>query len=1202
MTNSRFPIGGSGRLQEGGRLATDKQDFNAHVGGNGFRHTADQVDLLTAIPGVGGSTVQQALSSLNSIISSSGSGFISIGKADGYAQGVYNVGDLTTPTLASAFAAAVTNPRLANGGVILLLAGTYTTSISITVPAGISVIGEVEGTLIIGEMTEQPIFVISKTGKHLNVGGDAGGGPITLDTGSNVDSVRFFNLMLADNLNGVVASDGPSMTTVPMIQCQISSNFSCERVTFLGKVANGAVTGRGKTLAAIGYTTGGGTGTTLTVKECFLDGFKTGINFSPNNGNIDFLTVDGCKARIYGTETGASPSPSVNSFIVSTLCNAAITNNYFVGAGSQAKTLLDITSASINTTVLVKVIGNSGSPSGGVGNLVHNDSGITFTSIITGNNWGIAIENPWYIVVGGADGDTPLGDIFGPNAINTVLTLAASSQDFQATIVVNPGTYTVTGNSGSINNANIKFVGNKKGKKYPVFSLNLTYTLSLDVQGNKYINLGNHIESIQFTSVTLPQSVFAYPDFFASVANTAKVIDCIFDNTSLGTQNLPNSGSILLDNLGLQSRYNIEVSYCNFFQSGDFSDRVSCFLPSAHNVSVHNCNFWGSGYSLSIGTPGYANSFVLSDCIISIKDCCLNLDGSNIRAVSPLGNSFSNYICINNSTAMVVMDNCQIYVDSSFDPASSPIDPGVLSGGNFDAFTKITASDITINNCLINGPADSPFTSSSVNYALPAMVLSPSRSGRVVNSKFITCGFPLQFTGSNIFSDTTNRDGIYVDNCLFTTEGIDPAQTCLDIDLNILSAGSTPHVSITNNTFKSTSATGSVAPIKHYNFTGSLFKQNGIVEIWADKCFVTVSHNNIVGNLWAAVAGGYTDYSGLVVDTFETTSDSGTIVTSAQINNNSIVVLNNFSTSTATNSASNLWIKGLVSIVNDNYFQMVNQASLSSSFIGNLQIDARATTTGTYSDSLVSSNIFSRRTQAGATSSLLGGYVKILSTSKIGRLFNNNFSDPTIDGSSTVIVLDQTTEPNKWNVFNNRNQTRTMNIQGFTGRLSNANNTLGNPQLLGNYPTNLTISGFDVEPASNTLVLGYTSATTANFDWHLPLQTLLPDGVRIISVTVSGNSSANFNLATFSFTLEGNGLTTATGTPTLDFTSGSPSVITSVITPSNSSATTTFNNTPVNGLKVKLNCLNPFLGGGGIQNGSSQTINFTAVTIVYRWM
>ena len=38
---------GSGRPIEGGFLATNKQDFNAHVTGGDFRHTADQIDPLT---------------------------------------------------------------------------------------------------------------------------------------------------------------------------------------------------------------------------------------------------------------------------------------------------------------------------------------------------------------------------------------------------------------------------------------------------------------------------------------------------------------------------------------------------------------------------------------------------------------------------------------------------------------------------------------------------------------------------------------------------------------------------------------------------------------------------------------------------------------------------------------------------------------------------------------------------------------------------------------------------------------------------------------------------------------------------------------------------------------------------------------------------------------------------------------------------
>ena len=267
MVTNRFPFTGSGRQKEGGELATRKQDFNAHYQGNGFRHTAPNIDMSPPIPSLGGATVQQTLEQITTLISSNGTGFISIGNADGYGIGTYNMNTVDTPTLANAFTAAFADDRLQNGGIILVLAGTYILTTPVTVPPGITIIGEVGGTLIIGEMTEQSMFIVSSAVKDFRIGGDSGSGTIPLSVGSNVEKVKFFNLMLSDNLNGTAASGGTTMATVPIIALSNAANLELERVSFIGRINNGAVANRPKTYSAVSTVSGGSTGTTLTVKD-----------------------------------------------------------------------------------------------------------------------------------------------------------------------------------------------------------------------------------------------------------------------------------------------------------------------------------------------------------------------------------------------------------------------------------------------------------------------------------------------------------------------------------------------------------------------------------------------------------------------------------------------------------------------------------------------------------------------------------------------------------------------------------------------------------------------------------------------------------------------------------------------------------------------------------------------------------------------
>ena len=97
------------------------------------------------------------------------------------------------------------------------------------------------------------MFNISRGDSLPGIGGDTGGGPVPLDAGAPTDRCKFWNLALYDNLNGVVKSGlDPiaSMSTVPMIQCEISSNFECEGVSFFGRI-NNQIAPRSKTFAAI---------------------------------------------------------------------------------------------------------------------------------------------------------------------------------------------------------------------------------------------------------------------------------------------------------------------------------------------------------------------------------------------------------------------------------------------------------------------------------------------------------------------------------------------------------------------------------------------------------------------------------------------------------------------------------------------------------------------------------------------------------------------------------------------------------------------------------------------------------------------------------------------------------------------------------------------------------------------------------------
>jgi len=162
VNNANFPfIPG-----QGGRLATDRYDFQSHIDGAGFRHTADQTDIVNPSLVYGGATnVEQALEDINTLatsITAAGAGFIVV--PDGYdcwhaANGTINL-DPTVPTLDTflnplfaQITAGTPLPaayaRLQHGGVVLIKAGTYMVLNTINVPPGITLLGEGFGTKIV---------------------------------------------------------------------------------------------------------------------------------------------------------------------------------------------------------------------------------------------------------------------------------------------------------------------------------------------------------------------------------------------------------------------------------------------------------------------------------------------------------------------------------------------------------------------------------------------------------------------------------------------------------------------------------------------------------------------------------------------------------------------------------------------------------------------------------------------------------------------------------------------------------------------------------------------------------------------------------------------------------------------------------------------------------------------------------------------
>lgn len=1187
MTNR---VTGSGRPIEAGQLGVYRQDFKAHVEGGDWRHTADQVDVNPILPGITGTTVQQVLAQMDTLIAQAGHNVVTIGSltADGYARGNYNVGSLATPTFVGALNAALADSQLAFGGVILILAGLYHLTSSVILPPGISLVGEIAGTIISGETTEQPMFVINSISSALGIGGDTGGGQVPILSGSNYNQCKLYNLILVDKWNG----SSSSMTTVPMVRVKNGANFSCERVSFIGRINNGALSGRFKTFQAIGSASGSGLGTTVSVTDCFFDGLKTGINFTPGNGAIDSLTVSRCRARTFGSETSADQTGESNSFIVSTLCNSIIKDNYVVGGGAFSLFLITYTSSG-NTTATSVISGNTGfTPSISSSSLVKNNSGQVLNAIISNNNWNLSTES-WYIVVGGGNGQYPLGDVNGSSAIDVILNLPTT---FQATVYVYPGTYNVTVTA----NNNLQFIGLKKGSNYPIFNLNAS-SGTTDIIGNRQIIFGNYLKSIAFTSVSHFHSVT--PCFNSATGNPAESVliveDCIFDDASL----LPLSPGIPLpinDILGNQGRWEINVISCKFNQTGNFSTvTVSCVLPSVQVVSVEKCFFTGNkAYHLSIG-PGFTITSPLpSQPLYNIENCYFEMGGAN--TFSPLGSGFNSVVLVQDyaSNPKICFKDCQILVDPGEDVTTGGWGNTLLANssytGFFGAWIRLSGGEIEVKDSLISGSGETFYTRSGVNYGTITLALEPQRRVAIDNCYFIGGAVPVQIGGDNVFQ--FKKDGIFISNSTFNTFDQANIQTCLDIDLNIIPptditvSGNLP-IRINNNSFFINPLNSfPLASAQHRNAVSSIYNACGCVQVYAGQADIAFTDNK-VEMIQRATSAGFANQSAVVLNNYDNTSTAGVSVAPIVVSGNTIYCDNFVSSSTSTNTSSALFVRSNEARIENNHLALYNQASFLNSFVGCLVIDVQQTPNSGYG--MVSGNVFSRQKTDGTLSQLKRGYVQITNGTSMGMIINNLFDDPggTFDGTTTTLVEDNNIGPNKWTVTQNKNQIETVNLYGFVGKMANET-TSSDMTILGSYPTNLVVRLLNPTSLPNTAVeLSYTSGT-ANYYWFTSLFEALPRNVKINKVALTITPSGTFTNGTFNFRLTGLGLTTQNGSPAVDITAGNP--VSSTINPTNSANNNTYLNTAANGIQLELSCAN-------ISSGSARTIDIRPLAVTYQW-
>jgi hypothetical protein len=1064
---SRFQ--GSGRLKEGGYLAVHRQDFKAHTTGDDWRHTADQTDMNPALSSaaLNAPTVQGTLEKMALKLAGQG-GFVSIG--DGYDLGDYNV-DIGT-SLHEAFASAFTNPRLQNGGIILVKAGTYRLTQTVTLPLGITVMGEPAGTHIIGSTNEQPMFYIRQSEDVFLQGTYSATDYYAADA---VDKNGFFNIILSDNIDGY-ALDGfglplATMSTVPMIQCEYGSYLHCDKVTFLGRISDTSPP-LTMTRRAIGYdplTSAPNKSTVLKCFDCYFDGMANAILFDPVNGSRDSLIVSKCRAK-----TGALSiaDAKLYSFVAFNLCNAHFEGNYHVGDVSLgAKACFYLTStAVVNPDVRVNIIGNSGGltseNSNELNNFLKNDNTNTFSGALTGNSWGLAYNNTWYIVVG--DGTNSIGDINGTGAIDLALgrsVVGVSDTDQRnTTVIVGYGNYTVTDTTLGGFASYVNLYGLDRNGALPTLTLNAGS--DTDSASNPTIKFGPNIENISFAATSAYHTIT--PTYSTGSRDaSSRIRNCRFEDVGIFYPSITRVGS---------DKISIELDTCTFNQTGTYADNFDFLItPSANNITLRNVYRTGNGYVGGIGQVagiGYSPT-VSNECIIDIDSCIWTLsDGAGssvtngITAASPL-TGYNHFFFVTHTAADLHINNSRI--NCTADAHTSPtaiIGGGLPAAGTFVNFMRFEIYRLFMANSAVSGP-DQRHTTGGVDYCMPAMWVRHNIY-LSINNSHIRGACALQVATS------LSGGGINLIGSTFSGHG---TNSTVGVDFDIY-PGVAPSILIDGCLITSACITN--APVLHTNVTGPEYAVLAALQIYAEGGSVKISNSDIRGLLGTNLPTGIVGLSALYADTLVTGTEPDLTNANVTVVGNQIKFENDLSTGSVLHQSFGAFVTGRKINVNNNSLRYITAGVGGSNFRGYASFN-------TDGYGVISGNIFERDGDLNLAGVGLGGV-------GAGLFSDNVFTDPTLDGAIYSTLILDASSGYGWVYERNINQTAEATIFGICGSHSVDGAGIGYTGT----DHDITFGSGDGHVRANA----QASAASVSCYWHVDLFSVLPPNTYVYSASM----------------------------------------------------------------------------------------------------
>ena len=295
--------------------------------------------------------------------------------------------------------------------------------------------------------------------------------------------------------SGTMSTNNSVGGSYPLVSVEEGAYFSCELVRFIGRVVYSGPNVQALTAYAIKTDpiVPVATGTAVTVKNCFFDGFSQLVNTTSLGGQFDYFTFVNNYARTYGFLNGDTSSNANNTFFNLTSANTNIQSNYLYAntAVSGTDTVLSLVwlndgpSGALNVNQLprISVVNNNVSTNQALStqnttfaflqksSISHltASSNPKFTSIVFGNNYtgGNAGSDLWSVDVTGSGipqltigfnsllhkgtfvvGASPLA--FDPGVINPVIQQGSTTGTPNALLIQGQATTQATTQGGNL--------------------------------------------------------------------------------------------------------------------------------------------------------------------------------------------------------------------------------------------------------------------------------------------------------------------------------------------------------------------------------------------------------------------------------------------------------------------------------------------------------------------------------------------------------------------------------------------------------------------------------------------------------------------------------------------------------------------------------------------------------------------------------